>query len=100
MHAPGSSGRALGHFMQKHHTASPLLYSHRMRTDSGHPIRQLRKFMEMCGENGTATHGGMKRFQNGPGDREPVGRGGAAADFVDHDQRPRTSLMEDRRRLG
>ena len=40
----------------------------------------------MCGENGTAAHGGMQCLENGPGDGEAVGGGGASADFVDDDQ--------------
>ena len=100
MHAPGPSGRALGHLVQEHHAAPPLLHAHRMRPESRQPVRQFGKFMEMCGENGTTADAGMQRLQHGPGDGEAVHRGRAAADLVDHDQRARPGLVQDRRGLG
>ena len=100
MHAPGTTGRALRHFVQEDHSPLPFLHPHGVRLQPRQPIRQFRKFMEMCGENGTAADRRMQRLQHRPGDRQAVERRGAAADLVHHDQRARPGLMQDRGGLG
>ena len=100
MHAPGSSGGTRGHFVQENHGALPFLHPHGVRPESRQPVGQFGKFVEMCGENGTAADRRVQRFQDCPGDRQAIQRCGAAADFVDHDQRARAGLVQDRGGLG
>ena len=51
MHAPGTSRGPLGDLVQEHHGTLPFLDPHRVRLQPWQPIRQFRKFVEMCGKN-------------------------------------------------
>ena len=55
--------------------------------------------MEMGGEQRAAFVDVMQMLDRGPGDRQPVEGGGAAADLVQDDQRARAGLIEDSRGL-
>ena len=89
-----------GDLVQEDYGAFPFLHPHGVRPQSWQPVGELRKFVEMCGENGTAANGLVQGFQDGPGDGEAVERCGAAADFVDHDEGARAGLVQDGGGLG
>ena len=54
MHAPAAPGRALRHFVQEHHAALPFLHPHRVGLAAAAALGQLRKLVEMRGEDGAA----------------------------------------------
>ena len=100
MNAPRASGRALGDFMQKNNGAFPFFDSHRVGLEPRQAIREFRKFMEMCRENGAAAYRGVEGLKNRPGDRQPIEGRGAPADLINDHKRFRSRLVENRGSFG
>ena len=61
---------------------------------------QFGELVVVGGEEGLGAGAGVDVLDDGPGQRQPVVGGGAAADFVEHDEAARRGGVQDNGRLG
>ena len=65
--------------------------------NAGDEALELGEFVIVRGEKSARTRVGLERFDDGPGERQAIECGGAAADFVEKDQaRGRRGIQNDR----
>src|SRR5437764_15168134 len=64
--------------------------------DRGEQVAQFRQFVVMRGEERARTRVFLQMFDDGPGDREPIKRGGAASDLVEYHKTRRSGVIQDR----
>ena len=86
---------------KEHDLVVPLARGDVVVHDARHRIGQIGQLVIVRGEEGlwARTCLGREVFGHGPRDAEPVERGGAAADLVEHDEASRGGEVEDARRL-
>ena len=83
--------------MQEDEIALPFLGA-QVRVGPGFElVRQARQFVIVGGEDRAALVGFVQVLGHSPGDGETIERGGAAADFIEHNERARSRLVQDGR---
>ena len=95
----GAVGGTGANLVQEDNAALPFLHPHGGVGQALQFLRQHRQFVEMGGEQAAAAINFVQVLDGGPGDGQPVEGGGAAADFVEDDQRAFAGLVQNCRRL-
>ena len=99
MDAVGAVGGALGHLVQEHHVALPLLDPHGPADQVVELGGERGQLVEVGGEQRAAAVDLVQVLDHRPGDREAIEGRGAAADLVQDHEALRRRLIEDRRGL-
>ena len=95
MDAVGTVRRSGRHLVQEDHLTLPLLDPHAMAREGRKPLGQVGQLVIMGREEGAAAIDLVQVLDAGPGDRQAVESGGAAADLVEDHQRTLAGLVED-----
>lgn len=95
MDAVAAVGSARHDFVQEHHFALGLFDGHVPVVDFRQRFGELRQLVIVRGEHGAAAEFVMQVLSNGPGEGDAVVGAGAAADFVEDDERTVGGVVED-----
>jgi hypothetical protein len=94
--AVGAVGGAGGDLVEEDHLALPLLHAERVAGEAGEAGGQRGELVVVGGEEGAAAVRLVEVLDDGPGDREAVVGGGAAADLVEDDEAAGCREVQDR----